>query len=409
MDLDAFENSPIGTLVPIRGMDSRLGVHYEHKAYVPDLLPTIAPDLGRDTWFAVLAATKALSRLDQASQQIPNPELLRQPTLRREAQSTSALEGTFAPLADVLTAGSDDAAQSKELLEVMNYVEAANHAFDHVAVYRKISVGLVQDVHSILVKGTESETGDAGKFRTTQVAIGSHSGSVEDARFVPMPPGLPLNSSMRDLLDWIEARPRAEGLIAAAMAHYQFETLHPFNDGNGRIGRLLIVLQLCIMGDLREPLLSVSPWFEARRLEYQDHLANVSKTGDWDAWIKFFATGIEESAIDVAQRVDRILAVQEAYKGIALAEGISGIARDIIDFLPGSPVITAPAVTRFTGKTSQAAGMALRRLVSIGILNGPFGAYEKRYIAQDLWAALVAPVGRVPEPGDPLEAEKRLG
>jgi hypothetical protein len=206
-----------------------------------------------------------------------------------------------------------------------------------------------------------------------------------------MPPGINLEASMRDLTDWISGRPQSEGIIAAAMAHYQFETLHPFNDGNGRLGRLLIVLQLCMMGDLREPLLSVSPWFEARREAYQEHLANVSKMGDWDSWIKFFATGVEESAIDVAQRVDRILDVQKAYQGIALAEKVSGLARDIIDFLPGFPVITAPYVTRTTGKTTQAAGLALKRLVGLGILKGPYGTYEKRYIATDIWAALGRP------------------
>jgi Fic family protein len=385
MDLDAFSASPVGSLTPIRGMDSRFGVAYDHMAFVPDPLP------------------KALGRLDQASQQIPNPELLRQPTLRREAQSTSALEGTFAPLSDVLTArAGDEPARSKELLEVMNYVDAANHSFDHIAVYSRLTVGLLQDAHAILVSGTDSETSDAGNFRTTQVAVGSQNGSVEDARFVPMPPGINLEASMRDLTDWISGRPQSEGIIAAAMAHYQFETLHPFNDGNGRLGRLLIVLQLCMMGDLREPLLSVSPWFEARREAYQEHLANVSKMGDWDSWIKFFATGVEESAIDVAQRVDRILDVQKAYQGIALAEKVSGLARDIIDFLPGFPVITAPYVTRTTGKTTQAAGLALKRLVGLGILKGPYGSYEKRYIATDIWAALVAPVGHVPVPGDPL-------
>lgn len=405
MDLEAFGRSPVGSLTAIRGMDNRFGVAYDHMAFVPDTLPSRLPELSGDTWLTVVAATKALGRLDQASQQVPNPELLRQPTLRREAQSTSALEGTFAPLSEVLIArAGDDPAPSKELLEVMNYVDAANLAFDDIARYGRLTVSLLQDAHATLVAGTAADTSDAGKFRTTQVAIGSQSGSVEDARFVPMPPGIHLEASVRDLIDWIVARPPSEGIVAAAMAHYQFETLHPFNDGNGRLGRLLIVLQLCLMGDLREPLLSVSPWFESRRDEYQEQLANVSKTGNWDPWVKFFASGVEESALDVAQRVDRILDVQKAYQGIALAEKVSGLARDIIDFLPGAPVITAPDVMRTTGKTPQAAGLALKRLVTLGILDGPYGRYTKRYIANDIWLALVAPVGRVPTPGDPLQS-----
>jgi Fic family protein len=217
----------------------------------------------------VNAANRALVRLDQASRLIPNPQLLRRPTLRREAQSTSALEGTFAPLEQVLAAEVTDQVPSKELVEVLNYIEAANYAFEWVATRERLTVGMLESAQALLVRGTDSETEDAGRVRRTPVAIGSSTGSIQDARFVPMPPGVELTSAIHDLVHWIgETGVPRDPLVAAAMAHYQFETLHPLNDRNGRIGRLMIVLEMLLTDLLHEPLLSVSPWFEARRPAY---------------------------------------------------------------------------------------------------------------------------------------------
>nr|WP_286346855.1 Fic/DOC family N-terminal domain-containing protein [Frondihabitans sucicola] len=358
-----------------------------------------------DTWRAVTRATRALARLDQASSQVPSPHLLRRPSLRREAQSTSALEGTFAPLEQVLAADATDATPSKELAEVLNYIDAANLAFDFVAERGIVTTGLLDEVHRVLVRGTDSETHDAGRVRTTLVAIGSPTGSVEDSRFVPMPPGTELNVAVRDWVDWIGAdrASQREPMIAAAMAHYQFETLHPFNDGNGRIGRLAIVLQFMLDGLLREPLLTVSPWFEARRSEYQDRLAAVSATGDWDGWIQFFAAGIESASIDTASRVDRLIAVQAAYVQIVQNHSGRGLVRDIVDSLIGDPVVTVPLLTRRFGKTAAATGTAVSRLVEWGVLTPPIGTYNRQYRALDVLRAISAPVGSIPERSAALE------
>ncbi len=272
MDPERFGSSPIGVLVPIRGTDGRSGAEYEHVAYLPNFLGD-QPALDNEAWREVGAANRALGALDQAGRQVPEPTLLRRPTLRREAQSTSALEGTFAPLREVLEA-EDDGHLSAELTEVLNYVHAAEAAFGALADGRRLSTPLLMELHARLVDGTSAKTRDAGRLRTVQVAIGSPSARVTDARFVPPPPGLQLEASVRDLVDWMNGSRRAERdpVVAAAMAHYQFEMLHPFNDGNGRIGRLLIVLGLIQDGTLGEALLSVSPWFEARRIEYQNRL-----------------------------------------------------------------------------------------------------------------------------------------
>ncbi len=405
MNSDEFGNSPIGHLVSIAGTDGRFGTTYQDSAYVAHPLAA-EPELTAATWRIVTSANRALARLDQASRNVLAPHLLRRPTLRREAQSTSALEGTFAPLEQVLAAEVAENQSSKELAEVMNYVEAANAAFEFVVERSVVTVGLLESVHALLVRGTDAETRDAGRVRTSLVAIGSPTGSIADARFVPMPPGIELDVAVQDVIRWIGASsPDREPLVAAAMAHYQFETIHPFNDGNGRIGRLLIVLQFMVDGLLHEPLLSVSPWFEARRKQYQEELAQVSATGRWDSWVQFFAAGIESSADDIAQRIDRLLAIQQRYVQIVQDASGRGLVRDIVDILIGDPFVSVPKLTKRFDRTSPAVTTAVGKLVELNILSGPFGTYNRQYKAHDVWIALTAPVGSVPDVHAPLHFE----
>ncbi|MGU3410701.1 Fic family protein [Microbacterium sp. M1A1_1b] len=369
MDVARFRNSPVGQLVPISGTDGRSGLAYEHVAFVPDPLGT-EPLLSGTTWRSVARANRALGALDQGASLIPNPGILRQPTLSREAQSTSALEGTFAPLDDVLAAEAvGGGGRSAALSEVLNYVATAELGFSW-AEDRGVTVGVLEHLQGVLVRGTSADTAQAGRIREVPVAIGSPGGGIEEARFVPMPPGVALRSAVGDLTNWINDAPEQEmdPVVAAAMAHYQFETLHPFNDGNGRLGRLLIVLQFMRSATLAQPLLSVSPWFEARRERYQEGLAGVSATGAWDAWISFFAEGIEQSAIDTGARMADLLAVQAEYRERIRASGTRGIVLDIADLLVGSPFVTVPMLARSTGRTYQAASNAVARLVELGIL-----------------------------------------
>lgn len=388
MQIDLFQNSPIGDLQDIRGVDGRNGRQYVHSAYVAHPLGD-EPELDGATWRAVTRASRALAHLDQASRQVPDPQILRRPTLSREAQSTSALEGTFAPIDDVLAADSTEK-HGAALTEVLNYVFAADVAFDFVTEHRIITAGLVSGAHRQLVEGTASETRDAGRVRQCQVAIGSPDGTIESSRFVPMPPGPALDTALFDLLSWINLRADRDPLIAAAMAHYQFETLHPFNDGNGRLGRLLIVLQLMVDGLLKEPLLSVSPWFEARRAQYQDELARVSETGEWDSWIRFFSAGVEASAVDTAERVNLMLDIRRDYVQRLQDSGSrSGVARDIVEVLIESPIVRVQTLADRFGKTSQGVEVAVKKLLSLGILRGPFGGnYRRFYIAEDIRRAI---------------------
>jgi Fic family protein len=324
--------------------------------------------------------------LRQGSSLVPNPSLLRRPSLRREAQSTSALEGTFAPMEEVIAADMvSDAARSFAVREILNYVTAAEYAFEHIT-ERPVTVALLSQLHAILVRGTEADGVEAGHVRTIPVAIGARGGSIHDARFVPPPPGLALEAGLRDLLDWTWAGHgrQHDPVVAAALTHYQFETLHPFNDGNGRIGRLLIVLQLIQSGALQEPLLTVSPWFEARRERYQDALAEVSASGNWDQWVDFFAQGIESSADDTATRLRGLLAVQASYRHQVQSANVRGLARDIAELLIRDPYVTIPFLARETGKTYQAVSNAVNKLQAIGILEGVKGATPKMFRAPEV-------------------------
>lgn len=206
-----------------------------------------------------------------------------------------------------------------------------------------------------------------------------------------MPPGIELETAVRDLLDWLANGRTHDPVISAAMAHYQFETLHPFIDGNGRIGRLLIVLQLMADHVLREPLLSVSPWFESHKDDYLQHLYDVSTRGSWDSWVRFFSVGLAASADDTLARVEALLAIQKDFQDRLRTNKIrGGTAREIAAMLIGFPSFSVPSMTkRITHVTPQAILHAVKQLTDIGILRKYEGRYRHRYTAPEVLEILV--------------------
>lgn len=384
MDVERFGRSPIGRVEPIRGHDPRFAEDYEHWAFVPDPLPDHV-ELSASTWRVVADAMLSLGRLDQAGVQVPDAALLRRPTLRREAQATSALEGTYAPLTEVLEVDPDDADRSQrspELREVLNYVRAAEHGYATVP-ERGITFGLLLDLHRLLVAGTPADGPNAGSIRGHQVVIGPRRSRVAEARFVPPPPGHDLEIAVRRWAEWTAERQEIPALVRAALGHYQFEALHPFNDGNGRIGRLLIVLQLLRDDVLSEPLLTVSPWFEARRGDYQDQLERVSASGDWDPWVGFFAEGVRAQAEATARKVAALLAFQESARARARARGVRGVALDVIDGLIARPILTAGRVADRHRVSRQTATAAIARLTEVRILTETTGRTYGRVFSCD--------------------------
>jgi Fic family protein len=389
-----FTSSSAGVLRPITGDSTQYG-RWKHVAFVPEALPAQTPDLTVATFNAVASARAALAALDSSARQLPNPALLRRPTLRREAQSTSALEGTYAPLQAVLAADEDEEPSDDAMREVLNYVRMAEHAFAWHADGRPLALNLLTELHATLVRGSAVDGDQAGRVRTIQVVIGGHPGGrVQDSRFVPQPPGLELEQQVRNWLTWISDSShegQIDPVVAAGMGHYLFETLHPFNDGNGRIGRLLIVLQLLYAGILAEPTLTVSPWFEDRRADYYDALMGVSTRGDWDTWIRFFADGLAASARDTERRLLDLLKVQGRLKAQIRDAGLrANNAILLVDFALAQPIFTVRQVQRSLSVTYTRANTLVGQLVDLGVLRQfDTAVYAREFAAPDIVAVLL--------------------
>lgn len=375
MQQDVFTDTKTGVLQELRGeYTTRYGiVSYRTSAFTPNPLGEEYPSFSPRAMGMVTRASMALARLSELGEGLPNPDLLRHPTMRREAQSTSALEGTFERLETVLAQdyepGDPKDGWSESLIEVFNYLDAAEYGIARIREGRPINLTLIRELQQLLVRRTTSDSPQAGEIRTTQVFIGSPTRRIEDARFVPTPPGPGLNIAVRSLVDWWDER-NEPGLavLDMAMFHYQFETLHPFTDGNGRIGRLLILLQMMSRGLLSQPLLSVSPWFEQRRPEYQERLLNVSARGEWENWVLFFCQGIEETCEDSLLRVKRLNFIRDRYRHLIRTNGYGSTALDIADRLIGQPSVSVPMLRRRIGKSDSAIRNALTRLADLGIV-----------------------------------------
>jgi len=250
----------------------------------------------------------------------------------------------------VLTAD-DDAPATAEMTEILNYVRMANSGFLWAQEGRPITLSLIEDLQGELMRGTPLES-TSGRLRDTQVMIGRRPGAhnttpVHASRFVPAPPGDPLRAGVRALVDWLHQDHAGDidPIIAAGMAHYQFETLHPFRDGNGRLGRFLIVLTLLSSGVLSEPTLTVSPWLEERRAEYYDALLRVSTHGDWDTFLAFFSQGLAAAATSTRHQMLALAAAHQSLKETVRASSLrSAHALDLVDFAVANPSFTVRKV-----------------------------------------------------------------
>lgn len=368
MDLKRFGSGATGRLVPISVEEG--GRQVDHAAFVPDPLPSTL-ELSARTWSDVANAAHLLGRLDAlAKELLPNPMLVARPTIRREAVSTSALEGTFAPAAEVLSSEIDvELPRSHAVTEVINFIHATEHAIERRATL-PISTRLACELQRILVVGTASEDWQAGQVRQTQVIIGPYKGcSVLEASYIPPPPGDLLNDGLSAWEKWIHAEGDLHALIRVAAAHYQFEALHPFTDGNGRIGRLIAILQLIDYGLLTEPLINLSPYFEVRSDQYRYLLREVSTRGAWDEWISYFCQAIAEQAADAEARIRALLAWRDATLTMLRATRVKGVAIAVTEKLIEYPTVTVKNIAESHNVSAQAANNAVTRLVDLGVLS----------------------------------------
>jgi len=309
---------------------------------------------------------------------------------RREAISSLAIEGTETSLSEVLSAEAADGVRSPEIREVRNYIEAFDYGLDRLSSL-PISLRLIRELHERLLNGVAGPHRTPGEFRTSQNWIGPEGASLKDAVFIP-PPTDAMHEALDDWERYLHEKPRLPHLVRCALVHYQFETIHPFLDGNGRLGRLLISFYLVERDILPMPLLYVSPYLEARRSEYYGHLQRVRQKGDFEGWIAFFLEAVTSQALDAVRRAESLLAVFSTFRVRLRNARIRGGAVELVDQLLANPYLTTSRAIHFLNVSQQGAAYAIQRLVHAGIVQpeGQVGA-ARLYVAKEVLDVLEAP------------------
>ena len=386
VDTARFANSPNGHLEPLVIWHG--GKESDYFGFVPDRLPD-AFSLTAETTLAVSEADQALGLLEGVARMLPNTALFIRPIVRREAVSTSALEGTYAGFSEVLEAEvAQSAHPTAEVREVLNYTRTAERALVWIK-SQPITLGLLQQLQAVLVAGTRGDGPDTGRFRTVPVMIGPEGAPPANAHFIPCPPGAVLEDRMRDWEEWNYRQDATTSVVRSAVSHYQFETIHPFRDGNGRLGRLVAILLLIARGPLSGHLFSLSPYLEARRGEYGDLLRGVSGEGDWDSWVRFFAIGVRDQAIEAHGKAESLLRWRESTVDHIRDSGIKGSAITLCENLIGFPVISRTQAAELADVTYRAATLAIEKLVEAGVLREATGrTYGRLYYAPEVLAIL---------------------
>jgi len=362
------------------------------QAFVPNPLPPEEPDLIWDDNLRSLAeqAALALGRLDGISALLPHPGIFLYAYVRKEAVVSSQIEGTQSSLSDLLLYELDAApgVPIADVNEVSNYVAALDHGLKRLREGFPLSLRLIKEIHTILMSGVRGGTKDPGEFRRSQNWIGGNRPG--NARFVPPPPDR-LLECLGALEKFLHNEPATTStLVKAALAHVQFETIHPFLDGNGRLGRLLITFLLCAENVLQEPLLYLSVYFKQNRAAYYEHLQTVRQTGDWESWLRFFLTGIRETseqAVATARRL-RTLFTDDAARLTGLGRA-SGTAFRVHQQLQTQPIASVSRMAEALGISINTARSALEQLQNLGIVRELTGGKYGRLYAYDQYLSIL--------------------
>jgi Fic family protein len=358
-----------------------------YTAFVPAPLP---PALSYDPALVVALsrADTALSELSGVGRSLPNPHLLIAPYVRREAVLSSRIEGTRASLSDVLieeiAPGSPHAPQ--DVLEVRNYVIALEYGVQRLR-NLPLSLRLVRELHERLMKGVRGEHATPGEFRRSQNWIGPPDSTVETATYVPPPP-----EHMSEALDrwerFLHDRGGMPDLVQCALMHEQFEAIHPFIDGNGRVGRLLITLFLIERGRLSQPLLYLSEYIENRRLEYYERLQRVRTRGDWAGWLRYFLEGVAWTAEKAVRQGKQLMDLREGLRGRLKA---TPRALALVDELFVNPYITVSRAQQILRVSNPTARQAVRVLEDEGMIEEVTGRkWGRVYVARAVLTAIEA-------------------
>lgn len=359
MDLSTYVDKTFGTV------DRTLGRHGYH-FYNPRPLPR-SLDLNAATTLRLSAADRALGRLAGTGRLLPNAHLLVQPYITAEALASSRIEGTQASLSDVLEAEADEQdSPDLDIREVQNYIAAFEQGLNSLDSL-PLSLRLVRGVHARLLRDVRGEEKNPGEFRLAQNWIGPPGCTLEEAVFVPPRHDPEMLAALHDWESFLHDEDHdLPPLVACSLVHYQFETIHPFLDGNGRLGRLVIVLYLMMLGELPQPLLYLSPYFERRRSQYYDLLQGVRERGEVQRWLQFFLEGVATQANDAVERAEHLVNLQGTWRAL-LAEDRSR-AWEVVELLFDNPFVTTRRVQSSLGITNAGANNLLRRLENLGVL-----------------------------------------
>lgn len=356
-------------------------------AFVPDPMPERFA-LSGGVVRLLSDADYSLGRLAGASGRLVNPYLIGQPLLRREAILSSRIEGTFTTPEQLalLEAGlpSGDTPAQADTREVLNYIRALERGLELLK-SMPVALRMVRELHGVLMAGVRGGQDRPGEFRTVQNFIGSKHAPIAGARFVP-PPVAEMQEALQRWEKDLHLDPDPlPPLVRLSMAHYQFEAIHPFRDGNGRMGRLLIPLLLCERDRLTSPLLYMSAYFEKYRDAYVDGLLRVSTHGSWDEWITFFLTGVITCARESLTLAEELLALRDRYHEAVRSARSSSLLGTLIDALFAVPTLTIAQAAQLTSVTPASASSNLRKLVDLGILTEMTGRQRGQvFMARDV-------------------------
>ena len=356
-------------------------------AFIPAELPrklTLTPE----TIMRLSEADAALGRLAGAGRLLPDPHLLVNAYITREAVSSSRIEGTQASVTEVFDAAVTGETKRDDIREVRDYISALEHGAARLKDGFPIALRLITEMHGILLSNVRGQERTPGEFRRSQNWISSPDNRPDTARFVP-PPVEEMWVALNDWEKYLhDASPQLPLLVRCALLHYQFETIHPFLDGNGRLGRLFIVLYLMDRSRLPAPLLYLSGYFERRKSDYYDRLQYVRERGEITEWLLFFLDGVAVQAADAVERAERLSDLREDYR--SRLRGTSGRAPEVIDLMFANPILTVRYVQDQLGISQPGATNLLRRLTASGILReqGSGAGVRHRWFSDEILSVL---------------------
>ena len=362
-----------------------------YKAFIPNALPPEPPvSMDDELWSLLSQADRALGRLDGSTENVPNPDLFVAMYVRKEAVLSSQIEGTQASLMDVLEFEADalEHGEPRDVEEVVNYVAAMNYGLGRLSEL-PISIRLIREIHERLMAGVRGSERQPGELRTSQNWIGPAGCTLETAKFVPPPPQ-DVPGALGNLEQFLHDESPMPVLLKVGLAHAQFETIHPFLDGNGRVGRLLITFLLCEKQVLKRPLLYLSYFFKQHRSEYYDRLQGVRDNGDWEGSLKFFLRGVYDVSQQATETARQIVQLRELLRQTITAEFGGGAANALTLFekLFWRPIISIQYAAEVTDLAYSNANRIIARFEKMGLLRETTGRKRNRRFAFDPYLKL---------------------